>query len=137
MVKNSSYMFVTGPDVIKAVTHEEVSFEELGGASTHATTSGVAPFAAEGEHECLALGRELMTFLPQNNPEDAPVRPTTDPADRADEELQTVVPDLPNRPYDIKAIVRPVLDERYFFEVQAEYARNVVLGFGRVDGRAA
>jgi len=135
MVKHSSYMFVTGPDVIKAVTHEEVSFEELGGAATHGTTSGVAHFAAEGEEECLALVRELMTFLPQNNTEDPPVRPTTDPADRADEELQTVVPDLPNRPYDIKAIVRPVLDERYFFEVQADYAPNIVVGFGRLNGR--
>ncbi len=135
MVKHSSYMFVTGPDVIKAVTHEEVSFEELGGASTHGTTSGVAHFAAEGEDECLALIRELMTFLPQNNTEDPPVRPTTDPADRADEELQTVVPDMPNRPYDIKAIVRPVLDERYFFEVQADYAPNIVIGFGRLNGR--
>src|SRR6266581_7189941 len=135
MVKHSSYMFVTGPDVIKAVTHEEVSFEELGGAATHGTTSGVAHFAAEGEEECLALIRELVTFLPQNNTEDPPVRPTSDPADRADEELQTVVPDLPNRPYDIKAIVRPVLDERYFFEVQADYAPNIVVGFGRLNGR--
>src|SRR6266581_466320 len=135
MVKHSSYMFVTGPDVIKAVTHEEVSSEELGGAATHGTTSGVAHFAAEGEEECLALIRELVTFLPQNNTEDPPVRPTSDPADRADEELQTVVPDLPNRPYDIKAIVRPVLDERYFFEVQADYAPNIVVGFGRLNGR--
>src|SRR5206468_356978 len=135
MVKNTSYMFVTGPDVIRAVTHEEVSFEELGGAATHGTTSGVAHFAAEGEEECLALIRELVTFLPQNNTEDPPVRPTSDPADRADEELQTVVPDLPNRPYDIKAIVRPVLDERYFFEVQADYAPNIVVGFGRLNGR--
>ena len=136
MVKHSSYMFVTGPDVIKAVTHEEVSFEELGGAATHGTTSGVAHFAAESEEECLALIRELVTFLPQNNTEDPPVRPTTDPADRADEELQTVVPDLANRPYDIKSIVRPVLDERYFFEVQADYAPNIVVGFGRLNGRS-
>jgi len=135
MVKHSSYMFVTGPDVIKAVTHEEVSFEELGGASTHGSTSGVAHFAADSEDECLALIRELMTFLPQNNAEDPPVRPTTDPADRADDELQQVVPDQPNRPYDIKDIVRPVLDDRYFFEVQAEYAANIVIGFGRLGGR--
>src|SRR6266540_3641514 len=114
MVKHSSYMFVTGPDVIKAVTHEEVSFEDLGGAVTHGTTSGVAHFAAESEEECLALIRELMTFLPQNNAEDPPVRLTTDPADRVDEELQTVVPDQPNKPYDIKDIVQPVLDDRYF-----------------------
>ena len=135
MVKHSSYMFVTGPDVIKAVTHEEVSFEELGGASTHGTTSGVAHFAADSEDECLALIRELMTFLPQNNAEDPPVRPCADPVDRADEELQSVVPDQPNKPYDIKDIVRPILDERYFFEVQADYAPNIVIGFGRLGGR--
>ena len=135
MVKHSSYMFVTGPDVIKAVTHEEVSFEELGGASTHGTTSGVAHFAAESEDECLALIREVMTFLPQNNAEDPPLRPSMDPADRVDEELQTVVPDQPNKPYDIKDIVRPVLDDRYFFEVQADYAPNIVIGFGRLGGR--
>jgi propionyl-CoA carboxylase beta chain len=135
MVKGSSYMFVTGPDVIKAVTHEEVSFEELGGAATHGTTSGVAHFAADSEDECLALIRELMTFLPQNNAEDPPLRPTTDPTDRADPELQSVVPDQPNKPYDIKDIVRPVLDDRYFFEVQADYAPNIVIGFGRLGGR--
>jgi propionyl-CoA carboxylase beta chain len=136
MVKNSSYMFVTGPDVIKAVTHEEVSFEELGGATTHGRTSGVAHFAAESEDECLALIRELMTFLPQNNAEDPPVRASLDPADRVDEELQAAVPDQPNKPYDIKDIVRPVLDDRYFFEVQADYAPNIVIGFGRLNGRS-
>jgi propionyl-CoA carboxylase beta subunit len=135
MVKHSSYMFVTGPDVIKAVTHEEVSFEDLGGAMTHGSTSGVAHFAAESEEECLALIRELMTFLPQNNLEDPPVRATTDAADRVDEELQTVVPELPNKPYDIKDIIQPVLDERYFFEVQQGYAPNIVVGFGRLNGR--
>ncbi|MBI5629003.1 MAG: methylmalonyl-CoA carboxyltransferase, partial [Candidatus Rokubacteria bacterium] len=135
MVKHSSYMFVTGPDVIKAVTHEEVSFEELGGASTHGGTSGVAHFAAESEDECLALIRELMTFLPQNNLEDPPVRQALDPPDRIDEELQSAVPEQPNKPYDIKDIVRPVLDDRYFFEVQADYAPNIVIGFGRLSGR--
>ncbi len=135
MVKRSSYMFVTGPDVIKAVTHEEVSFEDLGGATTHGSTSGVAHFAAESEEECLALIRELMTFLPQNNLDDPPVRATTDPADRTDEELQTVVPAQPNKPYDIKDIVQPVLDDRYFFEVHAGYAPNIVVGFGRLGGR--
>ena len=135
MVKRSSYMFVTGPDVIKAVTHEEVSFEELGGASTHGGTSGVAHFAAESEDECLALIRELMTFLPQNNLEDPPVRQALDPPDRIDEELQSAVPEQPNKPYNIKDIVRPVLDDRYFFEVQADYAPNIVIGFGRLDGR--
>ncbi len=135
MVKHSSYMFVTGPDVIKAVTHEEVSFEELGGASTHSSTSGVAHFAAESEDECLALIRELMTFLPQNNLEDPPVRQSLDPADRIDEELQSAVPEQPNKPYDIKDIARTVLDDRYFFEVQPDYAPNIVVGFGRLNGR--
>ena len=128
-------MFVTGPDVIKAVTHEEVSFEELGGAATHAGKSGVAHFAAESEDECLALIRELLTFLPQNNAEDPPVRLSLDPADRVDEELQTVVPDQPNKPYDIRDIVRVVLDDRYFFEVQADNAPNILIGFGRLNGR--
>ena len=135
MVKESSYMFVTGPDVIKAVTHEEVSFEQLGGASTHGATSGVAHFAAESEDECLALIRELMTFLPLNNLDDPPVRATLDPADRVDEEMQTAVPDQPNKPYDIKTIIGTVLDDRYFFEVQADYAPNLVIGFGRLNGR--
>ena len=135
MVKNSSYMFVTGPDVIKAVTHEEVSAEELGGAGTHAGTSGVAHFAAESEEECLALIRELLTFLPQNNLEDPPLQATTDPVDRIDETLQSVVPDQPNKPYDMKDIIRTVLDDHYFFEVHAEYAPNIVVGFGRLGGR--
>ena len=135
MVKHTSYMFVTGPDVIRAVTHEEVSAEDLGGAATHGGRSGVAHFAADSEEECLALIRELMTFLPQNNMEDPPVRPTADPVDRRDESLRTAVPDQPNKPYDIKDIVRPVLDDHYFFEVQADYAPNIVIGFGRLGGR--
>jgi propionyl-CoA carboxylase beta chain len=135
MVKHSSYMFVTGPDVIKAVTHEEVSFEELGGASTHVAISGVAHFAAESEEECLALIRELLTFLPQNNAEDPPVRASLDPADRADEALQSAVPEQPNKPYDIRDIIGAVLDDRYLFEVQAEYAPNILIGFGRLNGR--
>ena len=135
MVKHSSYMFVTGPDVIKEVTHEQVSLEELGGAEVHGRRSGVAHFAAESEDECLALIRELLTFLPQNNAEDPPIRPTLDAPERVDEEMQTVVPDQPNRPYDIKDVVRPVLDDRYFFEIQAEYAPNLVIGFGRLNGR--
>jgi propionyl-CoA carboxylase beta chain len=135
MVKNTSYMFVTGPDVIKAVTHENVSAEDLGGATTHGTTSGVAHFAADSEEECLALIRELMSFLPQNNTEDPPIRPTQDPVDRRDESLQTVVPEQPNKAYDIKQIIQTVLDDRYFFEVQAGYAPNIVIGFGRLGGR--
>jgi propionyl-CoA carboxylase beta chain len=135
MVKNTSYMFVTGPDVIKAVTHESVSAEDLGGATTHGTTSGVAHFAADSEEECLALIRELLTFLPQNNLEDPPLRPTQDPPDRRDDALQSVVPAQPNRPYDMKAIVRAVLDDRYFFEVHPTFAPNIVVGFGRLGGR--
>src|SRR2546429_2088022 len=135
MVKNTSYMFVTGPDVIKAVTHEAVTAEDLGGATTHGTTSGVAHFAADSEEECLALIRELLTFLPQNNLEDAPLRPTQDPADRREEALQSIVPAQPNKPYDMKEILRSVLDDRYFFEVQASYAPNIVVGFGRLGGR--
>ena len=135
MVKGSSYMFVTGPDVIRTVTHEEVSAEELGGAGTHAATSGVAHFSAENDEECLALIRELMTFLPQNNVDDPPVHVSGDPVERRDDALQTIVPDQPNKPYDMKEIVRTVLDERYFFEVQADYAQNIIVGFGRLGGR--
>jgi len=135
MVKNTSYMFVTGPDVIKAVTHESVTAEDLGGAATHGATSGVAHFAADGEEECLALIRELLTFLPQNNLEDPPLRPTQDPADRRDEALQSIVPAQPNKAYDIKEIVRAVVDDRYFFEVHATFAPNIVVGFARLGGR--
>jgi len=135
MVKRSAYMFVTGPDVIRAVTHEEVSFEDLGGAATHGQISGVAHFAALSEDECLALVRELLTFLPQNNMEDPPLRATLDPPDRVDEALQSVVPDLPEKPYDIKTIIGTVLDDHYFFEVHADFAPNIVVGFGRLGGR--
>ena len=135
MVKNTSYMFVTGPDVIRAVTHETVTADELGGAGAHGATSGVAHFAADGEDECLALIRELLTFLPSNNLEDPPLRPTRDPADRRDEALQTLVPEQPNKPYDMKAVLRNVLDDHYFFEVHAAFAPNIVVGFGRLGGR--
>jgi propionyl-CoA carboxylase beta chain len=135
MVKNTSYMFVTGPDVIKAVTHETVTADELGGATAHGTTSGVAHFASDSEEECLALIRELLTFLPQNNVDDPPLRPTRDPVDRRDESLQSLVPEQPNRPYDIKDVVRTVLDDHYFFEVHAGFAPNIVVGFGRLGGR--
>jgi propionyl-CoA carboxylase beta chain len=135
MVRNTSYMFVTGPDVIRTVTHETVSAEDLGGAATHTTTSGVSHFAADSEEECLALIRELMTFLPQNNLEDPPLRPTQDPVDRRDENLQSIVPDQPNKPYNMLDIIRTVLDEQYFFEVHAGFAPNLVVGFGRLGGR--
>jgi propionyl-CoA carboxylase beta chain len=135
MVKHSSYMFVTGPDVIKAVTHEAVSADELGGATTHNTTSGVAHFAADGEEECLALIRELLTFLPQNNVDDPPVRATRDPADRRDDALNTLVPEQPNKPYDMTEVIRAVVDDRYFFEVHAGFAPNLIVGFARLGGR--
>jgi propionyl-CoA carboxylase beta chain len=135
MVQSTSYMFVTGPDVIRAVTHESVSAEELGGAGSHSTISGVAHFATDGEEECLALIRELMTFLPQNNMEDPPRRATQDPPDRRDERLQTIVPDQPGKPYDMLEIIRTVVDDRYFFEVQPSFAPNLIVGFGRLAGR--
>ena len=109
--------------------------EDLGGATAHNTTSGVAHFAADSEEECLALIRELMTFLPQNNLEDPPLRPTQDPVDRRDEMLQTIVPEQPNKAYDMQDIIRAVLDDRYFFEVHAGFAPNIVIGFGRLGGR--
>jgi propionyl-CoA carboxylase beta chain len=135
MVKHSSYMFVTGPDVIKAVTHEVVSADELGGATTHGTTSGVAHFAADNEEECLALIRELLTFLPSNNVDDPPLRPTRDPADRRDDALNTLVPEQPNKPYDMTAVIRAVVDDRDFFEVHAGFAPNLIVGFARLGGR--
>src|SRR5213593_1763000 len=135
MVRGSSYMFVTGPDVLRSVTHEEVSFEELGGADPHARTSGVAHFATESEEVCLEVMRELLGYLPQNNLEDPPVRSTADPPDRMDEPLQRLVPDNPTKPYDMKELIQTVLDDQDFLEVQAEYAPNLVIGFGRLDGR--
>src|SRR5437667_8175417 len=135
MMRGVSYMFVTGPDVIKAVTHEAVTAEELGGASTHGGTSGVAHFSADSEDECLTLIRELLTFIPQNNLEDAPLHPTIDPVDRRDESLQTIVPEQANKPYDMKAILCSVLDDQYFFEVHADFAPNIVVGFARLGGR--
>ncbi len=135
MTRGSSNMFITGPDVIKAVTHEEVTMEELGGAETHNTLSGVAHFAAQNEEHTLALIRELLSFLPNNNMEDPPEKETMDPPDRTSEELNNVVPDDPNQPYDVRRIVTDVLDDKYFFEVQEHYARNIVIGFGRLDGK--
>jgi propionyl-CoA carboxylase beta chain len=136
MVKETSYMFVTGPDVIRTVTHEEVTMNELGGAITHNSTSGVAHFAVADDRECLATIRELLSFLPSNNMEDPPTRPTSDPWDREDEKLNTVVPVDPNQPYDIRDVVKAVVDDRYFFEVHKHFAKNIVVGFARLDGRA-
>jgi propionyl-CoA carboxylase beta chain len=135
MTRDTSYMFVTGPDVIKTVTHEEVSKQELGGAMTHNATSGVAHFVARDDAECLAMIRELLSFLPLNNLDDPPRRASADPADRADASLNTLVPADPMLPYDIKDVIHSVVDENYFFEVQEHFAKNIVVGFARLDGR--
>jgi propionyl-CoA carboxylase beta chain len=136
MVDKTSYMFVTGPDVIKTVTHEEVTKEELGGAMTHNSTSGVAHFMAHNDEECLLMLRELLSFLPSNNLEDPPKRQTTDPWDRTEESLDSLIPAESNIPYDIKDVIHAVADEGYFFEVQEHYAKNLVIGFARMDGRS-
>jgi len=135
MVDKTSYMFVTGPDVIKTVTHEEVTKEQLGGALTHNSTSGVAHFLAANDEECLLLLRELLSFLPSNNVDDPPRRPSKDPANRAEPSLNTIVPAESNVPYDIKDVIHAVVDENYFFEVHEHYAQNIVVGFARLDGR--
>lgn len=129
-------MFVTGPDVIKAVTHEEVTKEELGGALTHNQKSGVAHFAADDDKNCLLLIRELLNFLPGNNLDDVPVLPTRDRPDRMDESLNTFIPDNPRKPYDMKQLITKVVDEGYFLEVQQHYAQNVIVGFARLNGRS-
>lgn len=136
MTKGISNMFITGPEVIKAVTHEDVSMEELGGAETHNAISGVAHFAAENEEQTLALIRELISFVPDNNVEDPPEKETSDPPDRVNEGLNLIVPDDPNQPYDIRKIITEVVDDNYFFEVQEHYAKNIVIGFGRLGGKA-
>ncbi|HKE16978.1 MAG TPA: acyl-CoA carboxylase subunit beta [Kofleriaceae bacterium] len=135
MVEGTSYMFITGPDVIKTVTHEEVSKEELGGARTHASRSGVAHFAQPDEMTCLTQVRELLSYLPGNNLEDPPRAECSDPIDRADAELDDAVPVESNRPYDIKNVILRVVDDGRFLEVHKEYARNIVIGFARFDGR--
>jgi propionyl-CoA carboxylase beta chain len=135
MVQGSGYMFITGPDVIRTVTHEEVSKEELGGADTHNQKSGVAHFAAETEADALAMVRELLSFLPPNNLDDPPPGPTDDPPDRRDPALATLVPANPNRAYDMRAVVTAIVDDAHFFEVQRDYARNVLVGFARLGGR--
>ncbi len=136
MTKDTSYMFITGPEVIKTVTHEEVTKEDLGGALAHNQKSGVAHFAAENEQSSILLTRELLSYLPSNNAEDPPVLPCEDDPFRADESLRTIVPPNPNKPYDIKEVVRAVVDQRHFFEVHEHYARNVVVGFARLNGRS-
>ncbi len=136
MAKDSSYMFVTGPDVIKTVTHEEVSKEELGGAMTHNAKSGVAHLIAEDDEQSLMMIRELLSYLPSNNMEDAPLVPNTDDIHREDESLQTLVPDDPNKPYEIKELIMTVVDNHNFFEIQPHYAPNIIVGFARLDGRS-
>jgi len=135
MTEKTSYMFVTGPDVIKTVTHEDVTKDALGGAMTHNETSGVAHFVAHDDAECLAMVRELLSFLPSNNLDDPPRKANTDPADRADAALDWIVPEESNQPYDIKDVIAKIVDDGYFFEVQEHFARNIVIGFARMDGR--
>ena len=137
MVKNTSFMHITGPDVIKAVTREEVTSEDLGGAMVHNAKSGVAHFAAEDEEDCFYQTRKLLSYLPQNNMEDPPFVPTDDPGDRTDYELDGMVPDNPNKPYDVKDVIRRVVDDGDFFEVQAHWARNIIVGFARMGGASS
>ncbi|MFY8017925.1 MAG: acyl-CoA carboxylase subunit beta, partial [Inhella sp.] len=134
MVKDSSYMFVTGPEVVKTVTHEEVTAEELGGASTHTGRSGVADLAFENDVEALLMLRRFFNYLPLSNREKPPMRPSGDPATRRDDSLDTLVPANPNQPYDIKELITKVVDDGDFFELQPDYAKNIVIGFARMDG---
>ncbi|MCA1562515.1 MAG: methylmalonyl-CoA carboxyltransferase [Acidobacteria bacterium] len=136
MVEGTSYMFVTGPDVIRTVTHEEVTKEELGGAMTHNATSGVAHFAVPDDRECLRLIRELLSYLPGNNIDDPPRRESSDPVDREDEALDRLVPESPNQPYDMHDLVHTIADEGAFLEVHRHYARNIIVGFARLGGRS-
>jgi propionyl-CoA carboxylase beta chain len=135
MVRGVSYMFVTGPNVVKTVTHEDVSFDALGGADVHGTTSGISHFTFDSEPACLYAMRELLGYLPSNNLDEPPLRPTDDPVDRADEELLDIVPEHPTRPYDILDVIRRVVDDGRFLEVQQGCADNIVVGFARLGGR--
>jgi len=135
MVDQTSYMFITGPDVIKLVTHEEVTKDQLGGAQTHNETSGVAHFKCRDDAECLSMIRELLSFVPSNNLEDPPRKPCTDPIDREDVKLDTLIPDQSNMPYDMKDVIHTVVDDGYFFEIHEHYARNIVVGFARLNGK--
>ena len=136
MVAETSYMFVTGPDVIKTVTHEDVTKERLGGSMTHNSVSGVGHFIAAGDAQCLRMIRELLSYLPQNNRDDPPRRVSSDPIDRMDPALDSLVPAESNMPYDIKDIIHRVVDDGEFFEVHEHYAKNIVVGFARMDGRS-
>jgi propionyl-CoA carboxylase beta chain len=134
MVKKSSYMFVTGPEVVKTVTHEEVTAEELGGAHTHTNRSGVADLAFTNDVEALLMLRRFLNFLPVNNREKPPTWPTTDPASRIEMSLDTLIPEDPNKPYDMKELILKVVDEHDFFELQSDYAANIITGFARMQG---
>jgi propionyl-CoA carboxylase beta chain len=136
MVEGTSYMFITGPDVIKAVTHEEVTKEDLGGATTHATKSGVCHLTAPDDKTCLAQARELLSFLPSNNQEDPPFKASQDPPLRDVPQLDTMIPVDASKPYDVKDVVRAVVDDDYLFEIAEAYAQNIVVGFARIGGRA-
>src|SRR2546426_4306768 len=136
MVKDTSYMFITGPDVIKTVTHEDVTKEELGGAATHNRKSGVAHFSADSDEHALRTVRELLSFIPSNNLEDPPRLAATDSAERVETKLNSIVPDASNQPYDIRAVIDLIVDDGYFFEVHRDYAPNIVVGFARLDGRS-
>ncbi|MEK6337660.1 MAG: acyl-CoA carboxylase subunit beta [Acidobacteriota bacterium] len=135
MVRDTSYMFITGPDVIKTVTHEDVTKEELGGAGTHNRKSGVAHFAADSDEHALRMVRELMSFLPSNNLDDPPRVAPTDTPDRSEEKLNSIVPEASNQPYDIREVIDLIVDDGYFFEVHQDYAPNIVVGFARLDGK--
>jgi propionyl-CoA carboxylase beta chain len=136
MTKDTSYMFVTGPDVVRSVTHEEVTFEELGGAATHNEISGVAHFAAENEEHALFTVRTLLSFLPRNNMEDPPVVACQDDPLRTESSLDAIIPDNPNKPYDMHDVIKAVIDDGYFFEVHEHFATNVIVGFARLNGRS-
>ncbi len=136
MVKNTSYMFLTGPAVVKSVTGENVSSEELGGASVHATKSGVAHFAAENDEDGIRLIKELLSYIPQNNMEEAPVVPTSDPVSRVDDALNEIIPDSPNKAYDMYYVIKSIVDDGKFFEVHQSYARNIIVGFAHMNGRS-
>jgi acetyl-CoA carboxylase carboxyltransferase component len=135
MVQESSYMFVTGPNVLKTVTHEDVTFEELGGARVHNSTSGVAHFSCPGEPECLGMVRQLLSYLPANNLDDPPRITPTDSPTRLAEELDTIIPDHPSKPYDMKVVIHALVDNATFFEVQEHFAQNIIVGFARLNGR--
>ncbi len=136
MVKDSSYMFLTGPAVVKSVIGEEVSQEQLGGASVHASKSGVAHFAAESEQEGIETIKRLLSFLPQNNMETAPLRPTEDSPARVDDALNEIIPDNPNKPYDMYSVIRSIADDGDFFEIHKDFAKNIIIGFAHMDGRS-